>query len=414
MATTDTSALGALLKRLYSPEEIGNLINLESPVLARCAAEGSAQLGGSGFYFPVRVEANEGHSYIAETGDLPAARSSTVLTALVTPKIQAGVAQVSGLAKAVSSGNAMAFARAFDEQVQTLIAAMTAYREGVFFRDGTGVLTQFNGAVATSAGPHTVDDVSHLREGMYVDILDQGDNSTRHDTAAKITAIDWVNRTVTFSASVAAAVDDNDYILITGASQTGTTSGTMYEPIGVEGALLTSGSYLGIDRGTYSNWQANAMTVSAFLDEDVLMRALTRVTQESGIQRSGMRGKMMGVLHPQQLDILFKLAIPRMHFTGNSFDLGYGGDSDIKFGGVGFCTSYQAPTAKGYIGDWSAFKTFYTPNGQLHVDSEYNGSALKWVATKDVGLMFVKSYHAFACKNPQKFIRLASLTEGSR
>lgn len=410
MATTDTSALGSLLKRLYSPEEITNLINLESPVLAQCAAEGSAQLGGSGFYFPVRVEANEGHSYITETGDLPAARSSTVLTAVVSPVIHAGVAQVSGLAKAVSSGNAMAFARAFDEQVQTLLSAMAAYREGAFFRDGSGVLTQFNGAVATSAGPHTVDDVANLREGMYVDIVDQGDGTTRHDTAAKITAIDWVNRTVTFSAAVAAAVDDNDYIFITGASQDANTD---YEPIGVEGALLTSGTYLGLSRSTYSNWQANAMTVSAFLDEDVLMRALTRITQESGIGRSSQGFK--GVLHPQQLDILFKLAIPRVQFTGGgSFDLGYQGDSSIRFGGLSFVTSYLCPTDKAYIGDWSKFNTLYTPNGHMHIDSEYNGSALKWVATKDVGLMFVKSYHAFACKNPQRFIRLSSITEGAR
>lgn len=410
MATTDTTALGALLKRLYSPEEIGNLINLEAPVLAQCASEGSAQLGGSGFYFPVRTEANEGHAYISETGDLPAARSSAVLNAVVSPVIQAGVAQVTGLAKAVSSGNAMAFARAFDEQVQTLLSAMAAYREGVFFRDGTGVVSFFDTNPAATAGPHAMVDVSHLREGMFVVPYTAANVISAGAGPFKVILVDWAAKQVTFDAALNADVDAGGKLIMSGS---GGTPAAASEPLGVEAALLASGTYLGISRSTSPGWQSSVLTASALLDEDILMRGLTRVTQESGIGRSAQGFK--GVLHPNQLDVLFKLAIPRVQYTGGgNFDLGYNGDSSIKFGGVSFVTSYAATQDACYLGDWSKFNTLYTPNGQLHIDSEYNGSALKWVATKDVGLMFVKSYHAFACKNPSRFVKIGSLTKATR
>ncbi len=117
--------------------------------------------------------------------------------------------------------------------------------------------------------------------------------------------------------------------------------------------------------------------------------------------------------HPMQVDVLFKLAIPRIRYSGNdNFDLG--NSDNVKFGNIPFITSYQAPAGTAYLGDFQYSKSLYTPNGELHVDTEYNGSSLKWVATKDVGLVFVKEYCAFAVTKPTCFARITSLTEPSR
>lgn len=411
MATITSATLGELLKRLYASWEIEQLVNLTYPCLGQCASKGSAQLGGSGFFFPVRVEAAEGHAYIDEDQDLPPGQQSTVLQATIAPTVHAGVVQLTGLSMSVSSGNAMAFARSFDENVQQTIEAMSAYKEGAFFRDGSGLLTAFNGAVATSAGPHTVDDVNHLREGMSVDLIDVADN-TRHNTGIKIQSIDWVNRTVTFTASVAAAVDDNDLIYISG-SQAASGAPVSKEPVGLEASLIGTGVYLGIDRSVRSNWQANTLPASSFFDEDVLLRSRTRITQESGIPLAGMANRFKVVCHPQQVDVLFKLAIPRIRYSGNDkFDLG--NDENVYFGRTPFLTSYLCPPALAYMGDWRLSQSLYTPNGELHIDTEYNGSTLKWVPTKDVGLVFVKEYHNFVVKAPNRFIRISALTEPSR
>lgn len=410
MSTITISTADELLKRVYDPREIEMLVNLTHPALDKCARKGSAQLGGTGFYFAVRAEAAHGHAYISETGDLPAGRQSTVRQAVVSPTVHAGVVQLSGLSRAVSSGNAMAFSNTFDENVQSTLQAMSAYKEGALFRDGSGLLTRFNGNPG-STGALTVDDPAFLREGMYVDLIDDT-GTTRHNTDIKVKEVDWVNKTVTFSTAIATANPDNGRIFIAD-SQAATGALQSLEPVGLEGALLDSGTYLGISRSTYPNWQANVLTASSFFDEDILLRARTRITQESGVNLQAM-ARSFGVLcHPSQVDVLFKLAIPRVRYASAAApDLG--NSDNVKFGGIEFITSYQCPMDKAYLGDWQYNQSLYTPGGELHIDSEHNGSQLKWVSTKDVGLVYMKEYCAFANRKPVCFARITSLTEPSR
>lgn len=409
--TITTTSVGELLKRLYAPWDIEQLVNLTYPVLGECAKKGSAQLGGAGFYFPVRQESAEGHAYISEDQDLPTGRETAVKQAVVSPTVFAGVVQLTGLSMAVSSGNAMAFARTFDENVQATIESMMAYKEGVFFRDGTGLLATFVDAPDGGTTELELSDVAYIREGMYVDIIDANDD-TRHDVDLKVTEVNWVTKKVTFTSAPAAAGAAGDKIYIAG-SQDASGAEKVKEPIGLNGALSDTGTYLGLDRSTVSNWRSSVITANTFLDETILMQARTRLTQETGLPLAALGRKLKVVTHPQQVDVLFKLAIPRIRFTGNEkYDLGY--SDEVAFGNIPFKTSYQCPIDQAYIGDFTKFQSLYTPNGELHIDTEYNGSTLKWVATKDVGLVFLKEYCAFAAKNPQCFVRINSLSTLSR
>jgi hypothetical protein len=186
------------------------------------------------------------------------------------------------------------------------------------------------------------------------------------------------------------------------------------EPLGVETALLATGSYLGIDRtSNYANWRANSMTVSAALDEDILMRARTRVIQETGMTISAMASRFKLVCHQMQADQLFKLAMPRIHYSGVSgIDLIQ--SENVAIGKIPVVTSYQCKPSKAYMGDWSKFRTMYTPNGELHIDTEHNGAPLKWVSGYDKGQVYMKSYHQFVCTAPNHFVRFTSITEASR
>jgi hypothetical protein len=411
MGTITSASVGELLKRLYASWEIEQLVNLTYPVLNECARKGSAQLGGSGFYFPVRTRSAEGHAYISEGDDLPTGLESTVLQASITPTVHAGVVQLTGLSMSVSSGNAMAFARAFDENVQQTIEAMSAYKEGAFFRDGSGQLCTFTEEPDGAETTLTMSDVNHLRPGMVVDAVDT-DLSTHHDTSLTITGVDWVNKTATFDSAVAVAAAAGDFLYLDGSQASGTAA-TSKEPLGLEASLLATGTYLGIDRASSTNWQAGVQTVDAFLDEAALLTARTRITQATGLPLQAQSGRFKVVTHPLQTDVLFKLAIPRIRYSGNDrFDLG--NSDNVYFGNTPFLTSYLAPPGTAYMGDWQYSQSLYTPNGELHIDTEYNGSALKWVATKDVGLVFVKEYHNFVVKRPNAFVKLASLTQPSR
>lgn len=406
-----TTTLNELLKRVYSPADIQQLLNYTYPVLAKCAAKGSAMLGGSGFFFPVETRGAHGHAYIDQGGDFPDPGQSVQLQAVVLPTVNVGVVKITNLAKAVSSQNAMAFASGFEHNVQGTLASMAWYKEGCFFRDGTGVLTQFNGAVATSAGPHTVDDVNFLRPGMKVDLIDVTD-TTRHNSDVVIQSVDWPNKTVTFETAVAAAVDDNDKIFLAGSQES---SGALVtrEPLGLEAQLLDSGNYLGIDRGSVAPWKANLYTVSDFLDEDIIQRSRVRLTQETGVDLGGLSQSYALLTHPMQAEILFKLAIPRIQYVGaGSIDLL--NSTEVKLGNMPIITSHNCPTDKAYLGDWSYSQTLYVPGGELKIDTDHNGAALKWVSNKDVGLVYMREYCQFVNKRPNAFVKLSSLSQMTR
>lgn len=422
MATITTTSLGELLKRLYAPWDIDQLVNLTYPVLNEVAPKGSASLGGEGFRFAVRTESAEGHAYIAEDSDLPTEQQSVVNQATVVPTVHIGVVKLTGLSVAVSSRDAMAFARGFDENIQQTIEAMTAYKEGALFRTGTGLLGTAAGA--PSGDSVTMDDVSFFREGMRITVFDASTSATTdtwlHAAAAPliVEAVDWPTRTVTFTATPSATIASGDKFYIAAPWQaTGTEpdlAATTFEPVGFEGSMLSSGTYLGISRdGANANWRANQLAAGGPFDEDILLRARTRVTQESGIPINTMANRFKVVCHPSQAAELFKLAIPRINYQGGGqFDLG--NSQNVKFGGITFSTSYLAPDDKAYMGDFMYHKSFYTPNGELHIDSEYNGASLKWVPTKDIGLVFAKEYHAFALRKPNCFIRITGLTQATR
>jgi hypothetical protein len=413
MATVSTSTLGELLKRLYASWEIEQLVNLTFPALATIFAEGSADLGGVGFYFPVRTKGAYGFAYISETGALPAGRVTEVKQAVVTPTVFAGVAELTGLSMAVSKGNAAAFARAFDENVQQLIEGMSMYKEGVAFRDGTGHLATFatvdpNGSLGASDGELFFDDVSHVRVGMVVDVLDT-DLSTVHQSDVTVTNVDWATKSITFDANINTNAAVGDFLVIADSNA----GSSAHEPIGLEGALLASGTYLGVSRSSYPEWKAETFAASSLFDEEVIQRARVRLTQRAGIQLTQMPGRLKLVTHPMQAEILFRLAIPRIQFSGaNGIDLL--NSSEVKVGGVPVVTSYMAPVDKAYLGDWKYSQALYTPGGKLHIDTEFNGASMKWVAGFDKGQVFLKEYCAFANKRPNAFVRITDLDEATR
>ena len=387
------------------------LIQLVSDTLAKCCKRGNASLGGSGFFFPVRTRSAHGHAYIAEGADLPDPGNTTVLQAVVQPVSHYGVVKLTGMARATASNNAAAFAQAFEEQTSHTLESMAWYDEAAFFRDGSGLITQFNGNPGATVGPHTVDDVSHLRPGMEVDLIDET-AFTRHNEDIVISDVDWVNRTVTFETPVASALDDNDGIFIAD-SQDSTGAPVTREPLGLAASLASTGVYLGIDRGTVREWQARTISGTRFLDEDLIQRGRVFLTQVTGLPLSGISSAYALLTHPNIAETLFKLVIPRVQYTmGGSFDLL--NTSEVKLGNMPIITTPNCPSSKAYLGDWKYSQTLYLPGGELKMDEELNGSALKWVSNKDVGQVFFREYKQYVVKRPNAFVVYDTLSELDR
>lgn len=415
MATTQYSNLGDLLKNVYAPWEIEMLVNLHARAIEKLAKKGNAMLGGNGFFGAVRSRSAEGIGFIDEVGDLPTAQKTTVNQWVVRPKIFAGVVDLSGLSRRLTAGNAMAFAGAFDEEVQNTLESMAMYKEGAFCRDGTGQLATATADAGASAGPWTFDDVGFLREGMdvvFYDVSTAGGAETYFGPYT-IDVVDWVNKQVTFSSAVDATVTTGDILYLRDTQGPSGTAPVAREPGGVKAMFASSGTYAGLSRTTIANWRSSVMAVSDLLDEQYLLRMRTRIQQESGIQIQSMAGAFNLFCHPMQADILFRLALPRIRYAGTDM-IDLGNSDDVKFGNIGIVTSTQHDPTQAELGDWRHVKSLYTEGGELHVDSEMNGSTLKWVSNKDVARVIMLSYCEWISPFPVGFGRMTGLTEQSR
>ena len=226
--------------------------------------------------------------------------------------------------------------------------------------------------------------------------------------------MDWANKQATFTAAVDATVTTGDILYLRDSQGPTGTAPVSREPDGLESALgSVAGSYLGISRANNGNWRANLITVSAPLDENFLLQGRTRIVQETGLQIQSIGGRLNLLCHQQQADQLFKLAIPRIRFAGTDM-IDLGNSDEVKFGNIGIVTSHQCPPATAYLGDFAYFQRLYPPGGELHIDSELNGSALKWVSNKDVAAVLLKSYKNMVCKKLPAFVRFASITTPTR
>lgn len=406
------SSLDEYTKRVYSREETEMTMNVTHPVLASIAPSGSARLGGSGFYGSIRTRTHSGQAFILENESLPPGGLTKGRQWVVYPTIQVGVTEGSGLSMSMTAEDVMSFVRAYDENVEAMQEEMWAYREGALFRDGSGLLATFvDDPAGSSPGLYELNDVNFLRPGMDVDIVD-ATATTRHHLDIGIETVDWVTKKVLFDENVSSAVDAGDRLFL---SNSQADSGVLVnrEPVGLDGAIAATGTYLGIDRSLEEGWRGSVLQADKFIDEDIYMRTRTRIQQRTGRGLGSMR-RFAGVMHAMQLDVLFRLVMPRIQFTGGGpFNLGH--DGNISFGNISdVWTSHDVPPSTAWFGDFSKFQTLHTPGGEMHIDSEFNGTSLKWVAGKDNWLVYAKAYFAWVCKNPIYFVKVTNLTQPSR
>lgn len=407
-----SSSLDEYTKRVYTSQRTETLMNITHPILPNVAPTGTERLGGSGFYGSARTRTHSGHAFIGENESLPTGGQTKGRQWVVMPVTQVGVTEGSGLSMAISSQDVMSFVRAYDENVDFMMQEMWTYREGAVFRDGSGLLATFvDDPGGSSPGPYAVSDVGYIRPGHVVDIID-ATLTTRHELRCPVEVSDWVNKKLTFGRNITSAIDAGDRIFL---SYSQADSGALVnkEPIGLAGSVAETGTYLGIDRSLEEGWRGSVLQADSFFNEDIWMRARTRIQQRTG-RGIGSMGSFAGVMHSQQLDVLFRLAMPRIQYQGGGpFNLGHNGN--ISFGNMdNIWTSHDVPPTTAWLGDFSKHKTCYAPGGELHIDSQFNGSAMKWVSGKDNWLVFAKSYFAWINTAPLYFVKVTNLSVPSR
>lgn len=405
----DTATVGDILQEIYSPAAIAEQQHYVSPIWGRMGTA-SEVIAGESLRFAVEALADNSYAFVPEGQAIPAANNDNIQQAVLNARPFLMQVQMSGLLRAIS-GASYAFADVLQQTLDRKVRSAAVYFEGLIPRDGTGQLGLVNEPSSvpdTTTGNLNVDNpgTTYLRRGMNVDFLDTSTNVK--EASAKITDVDRVNDAITLDSDVSTLIGDNSKIFLSGTQTSGAVASR--EPNGLADQVKTSGTWNGLALATYPALKGNVLAAgSVDVTEDILQRASDRIEIEMGL--SSQNAESWTVFsHTNQRRKYLELVRSLKQFTSLSLDAGY---SALSWNGSPWITSNQMDPTTIYMGDFSKFKKFWTPYGPLQMDSEYNGSTIKWLNGFDALVIIFRTYLQFAITVPKAFVRITGLNAAS-
>lgn len=180
-------------------------------------------------------------------------------------------------------------ARAFVQSTKHIVTNMAnSFRkrqeiETLYGQRGLGIVQSVAGAVVTITAASWAPGIWAGAEGAVCDFLDPTLATKRASgDSVVIQSVDFVARTITFTASVAANVVAGDYIFWEDAVTTGPT--THNSAIGIDPILRqTTGTLFNIDVTAYSLWQGTEIPAGGTaLTMDIIQEAVARIVEKGG------------------------------------------------------------------------------------------------------------------------------------
>lgn len=405
----DTTTAGDILQEIYSPAQIAEQQHYISPMWSMMGTS-PYPIAGESHRFAVEALADNSFAFVPEGQAFPAANNDNIQQAILNARPFLSQFQMSGLLKA-TSGSQYAFADVMSQGIDRKIRNMTTYMEGLIPRDGTGQLCLINEPSAvpnTTGGALNVDNpgTTYLRRGMNVDFLHTSTNVKQ--ASAKIVDVDHANNAITLDSDISTLILDNSKLFLAGTQTSGAVASR--EPNGFADQVKTSGTWNGLSLTSFPALKGNVLGLSSVdVTEDILQRAAQRIEIEMGLSPQNAE-RWVVFSHTNQRRKYLELVRSLKQFTGLSLDAGY---KTLEWNGAPWMTSNQMDPTTIYMGDFSKFQKFWTPYGPLQIDSEYNGSTIKWLNGHDALVVLFRTYLQFAITTPKAFVRITGLNEAS-
>ena len=147
----------------------------------------------------------------SETDSLPTAAGNGYVQFVADLKNLYGKIEISDKAVRASANNAGAFVNLLSDEMEGLVKASSFNLGRMLYGDGSGLLAK---ASAVSGNVVTCDKVNNLIEGMLIDVY-TGD--TKKSTAPiRITYVDRVNKTFTYSTTASVTIAEGDKFFVQG------------------------------------------------------------------------------------------------------------------------------------------------------------------------------------------------------
>lgn len=253
------STINGLLKDEYVLNDIQNVVNNATYMLSQITSKKTTH--GRQFIFPIQFGTSQGVGARGENIILPDPGFGEYEQAMGQVKYLYSSMFITGQAIAATKGNKAAFADALKTALRDARDGLLQDLQRQVWGDGTGAL----GVVETSSGPSTTIAVTDPYGLTYVaSDLDNREKVKLYrrnmnifiatdDVYARITAVN-ADGTITVNSAVTVTAGS----VIYRGDATGRTS-VNNEITGISGLLQATGTYLGLARAGFPEWQANLM-----------------------------------------------------------------------------------------------------------------------------------------------------------
>lgn len=353
---------------------------------------------GRGFFMAKRFAGNEGVGAANENQALPRPGTQQVGQPYVAAKFFYGTVQWSGPSEAIAKGDKAAFADSTEYEMKETLATLRKQCNVEMWRDGKGVVTTTT--TAATGTSKSVPEPWLLRQGMHVDVVDTT-LATYKVRDAKISTISQAGAVV-FDKSFTTASGDKivpkDYL-----DSAPSDGKTMTGLAAIVDTTTVSTTYLGLSRSTYPGWQGLRVDGTGLnITGDLLQKSLdlrqlfSNATDECEIWSH----------HVQRRNYL-QTVTQLKRFSKLMLDAGF---DTLEFNGKPWNVEVDCPIDSVWMLEHNDIQRFILE--EFHWDSD-TGSIRKQVDGFDAKYAYLKAYFNIAARNPNRHLRIHSLTAPS-
>jgi|TARA_R100000808_G_scaffold780_3_gene3774 hypothetical protein len=330
------------LKYTYGVDQVLYLVNQEV-VCWNMFQKAKKPVGGRGqFLMPIMVKNPGAWTGISEGGALPSNLNPDTAEASFSLTEFAGLYNMSWKLLQDARNSKFAFQTALKMMEAGFRRRILKLLNADLLSDGLGKL-----AVLPAADDQTTVTVNALPSvdvGMVVDVMDTGDNNTKHGNSLTVTAVDAPNRTITLSGAPSGTAA-GDYVVI----QDTVSSSSSLHTNGLLGIIddadppAPKGDFGGIDRGTAGNefWESVVLDnggTNRALTEDLLMQLEDSVREKGGASLNSYISNLPIIRRYHELlreDAFFAMSSPKAFDGGSGVGRSGGSQQKGKDGGDG-------------------------------------------------------------------------------
>jgi hypothetical protein len=241
---------------------------------------------GNEFRLPIKTKRNQSVGFRHENEALPAAGSSAYTYLQEPIRHSYGAFNITGQLLKASESSEGAFRSAFKAEMEDVVLTNKIDFNRAAFGDGSGVMALLRNNEAMSQTVIDVDSTINFRGGEIIEpVVAATGASVANSVPHEVTAVDRVNRTITVSPALGAALTAATHGFVrasTNSTDTVPNNSAQREIQGLNSIVAATGTLHGINPATVPHWASYVETSVGAISDSVLRDAKDGVMFESG------------------------------------------------------------------------------------------------------------------------------------